>query len=52
MSNFSPEYTYGLQRAEVLGALINGVSLLALSFTILVQAIQRFLEPEGSSTYE
>ncbi|KAJ3053961.1 hypothetical protein HK097_002980 [Rhizophlyctis rosea] len=39
------KYTYGWQRAEVLGALINGVFLLALTFIIMVEAIQRFVEP-------
>ncbi|KAK6096579.1 Zinc resistance conferring protein [Batrachochytrium dendrobatidis] len=42
---YDPQYTYGLQRAEVLGALINGVSLLALCFSISIEAIQRFFEP-------
>ncbi|KAI8898281.1 cation efflux protein [Globomyces pollinis-pini] len=41
-----PEYSFGLQRAEVLGALINGVSLLALSATLIIEAIQRFFKPE------
>ncbi|KAI8814164.1 zinc/cadmium resistance protein-like protein [Cladochytrium replicatum] len=44
-SNSTPSYTYGLQRAEVLGALVNGVFLLALCFTIIVQAIERFVTP-------
>ena len=35
--------TYGWARAEVVGALINSVFLLALSFSISVEAIQRFL---------
>ncbi len=38
-------YTYGLQRAEVLGALMNGVSLLTLCFTILLESIQRLFDP-------
>jgi len=37
--------TYGWVRAEILGGLINGVLLLSLSFTIIIQAIQRFFEP-------
>jgi zinc transporter 1 len=41
----SSTYTYGLQRAEVLGALINAVSLLTLCFTIIIEAIQRLFEP-------
>ncbi|KAK6458074.1 cation efflux protein [Scheffersomyces xylosifermentans] len=39
------KYTYGWQRAEILGALINAVFLLALCFTIIIEAIQRFFEP-------
>lgn len=39
--------TYGWQRAEQLGALVNGVFLIALSFTIFVEAIQRFISPVG-----
>lgn len=39
-------YTYGWQRAEVLGALVNGVFLLALCLSIFLEAIQRFFEPQ------
>ncbi|KAI9011518.1 cation efflux family-domain-containing protein [Gaertneriomyces semiglobifer] len=42
----TPRFTYGLQRAEILGALVNGVFLLALCFTIVVEAIQRYFNPE------
>ncbi|ORY05640.1 cation efflux protein [Basidiobolus meristosporus CBS 931.73] len=45
--NHSSQYTYGWQRAEILGALINGVFLLALCFSIFVEAIQRFFEPRA-----
>ncbi len=38
----SSKYSYGWQRAEVLGALINGVFLLALCFSIGLEAITRF----------
>ena len=38
--------TYGWQRAEVLGALVNSVFLIALCFTIVVEAVQRFIEFE------
>ena len=41
----SKNYTYGWQRAETLGALINGVFLVALCVTIFLQAIERFVEP-------
>lgn len=40
------EFSFGLQRAEVLGALINGVTLLALSFTLIIEALDRFFMPE------
>ncbi|KAG2467565.1 ZNT10 protein, partial [Polypterus senegalus] len=39
-------FTYGLPRAEVVGALCNAVFLTALCFTIFVQAIMRLVEPE------
>ncbi|KAG0148802.1 hypothetical protein CROQUDRAFT_105523 [Cronartium quercuum f. sp. fusiforme G11] len=39
------EYSYGWQRAEILGALINGVFLLALCFSIFLEAIQRVFDP-------
>lgn len=39
-------YTYGWQRAEILGALINAVFLLALCFSIIIEAIQRLLDPQ------
>ncbi|CAG8564484.1 5992_t:CDS:2, partial [Ambispora leptoticha] len=45
-TSFSSKYSYGWQRAEVLGALINGVFLLALCFSIFIEAIQRFFEPQ------
>ena len=37
----SHKNTYGWARAEVLGALVNSVFLIALCFTIFVEAIQR-----------
>ncbi|KAK9474502.1 cation efflux protein [Dipodascopsis tothii] len=40
------EYSYGWQRAEILGALVNGVFLLALCLTIFLEALQRFVEPQ------
>ncbi|KAJ3005122.1 hypothetical protein HKX48_000866 [Thoreauomyces humboldtii] len=39
--------SYGWQRAEVLGALVNGVFLLALCFTIFIEALQRFAQPKA-----
>ncbi|KAG0192855.1 hypothetical protein DFQ28_007465 [Apophysomyces sp. BC1034] len=46
MTHWDPKYSYGWQRAEILGALINGVFLVALCFTIALSAIQRFIQPE------
>ncbi|CEG84171.1 Putative Cobalt uptake protein COT1 [Rhizopus microsporus] len=45
-TKYDPRYSYGWQRAEILGALINGVFLLALCFTILIDSIERFVSPE------
>ena len=41
----SKQFTYGWQRAETIGALVNATFLLALCFTIIVSAIQRLVEP-------
>jgi cobalt-zinc-cadmium efflux system protein len=38
-------YTYGLKRAEILSALINGGALLALGALFVVEAIRRLLDP-------
>jgi len=38
--------TYGWARAEVLGALVNAVFLVALCFSITMEALKRFYEPE------
>lgn len=40
------KYTYGWQRAEILGLLINAVFLVALCFSIFIEAIQRFVQPQ------
>jgi solute carrier family 30 (zinc transporter), member 1 len=45
----SKMYTYGWQRAETLGALINGVFLIALCLSIFLEAIQRFVTPQTVS---
>ena len=34
-------------RAEVIGGLVNGVFLIAVCFFIILEAIQRFIEPPG-----
>ena len=39
----SKRNTYGWVRAEILGALVNAVFLLALCFSILVEAIKRIV---------
>lgn len=44
-SGSTPTFSYGMQRAEILGALVNAVFLLALCVTILLEAIQRFVDP-------
>ncbi len=41
----SNQHTFGWQRAEIIGALINATFLLALCFTIIISSIQRFIEP-------
>jgi len=38
--------TYGWARAEVLGALVNAVFLVALCFSITIESAKRFYEPE------
>lgn len=42
-SRAHPQYSYGWQRAEILGALFNGVFLLALCFSIFMEALERLL---------
>jgi len=45
-----PRYSYGWHRAEILAALVNGVFLLALCFSISLEAIGRFfITPEISN---
>jgi cobalt-zinc-cadmium efflux system protein len=41
----TPERTYGFKRAEVLAALANGVTLVALSIWIFVEAFRRLDDP-------
>ena len=41
----SHRHTYGLGRAEVLAALLNGLAMLLLVVAILVEAVQRFQAP-------
>lgn len=39
-------YTYGWKRAEILGALVNAIFLIALCVSIFIEAVQRFFEPQ------
>ncbi|HEX9684852.1 MAG TPA: cation diffusion facilitator family transporter [Burkholderiales bacterium] len=39
------EHSYGWQRAEVIGALLNGVLMLAIVVTLVVEAVSRLLAP-------
>jgi cobalt-zinc-cadmium efflux system protein len=41
----SPEYTFGLRRAPVLGALINGVLLVGIVTVVVVEALRRLGAP-------
>lgn len=45
-NQWNPKYSYGWQRAEILGALVNAAFLLALCVMIVIEAIQRFVEPQ------
>ncbi|KAG0249663.1 hypothetical protein BG011_009041 [Mortierella polycephala] len=45
-TKWEPTLSYGWQRAELLGALYNGIFLLALCFSIFLDAIERFFKPE------
>lgn len=40
-----PVWTYGLKRAEILSAAVNGVSLAAIGLVITVEAIRRLVAP-------
>jgi cation diffusion facilitator family transporter len=42
----SANNTFGWKRAEVLGGLVNSVFLLALCFSIIIEALNRFFEQE------
>jgi len=41
----SPSRTYGYHRAEVLGALVNAMALVAVAGGILLEAVRRFSDP-------
>jgi len=38
--------TYGFKRAEILSAFINSVTLIAIAIYLIVEAVERFLNPE------
>jgi len=42
----SARHTYGLQRAEVLGALVNALTLVAVVAWISLEAVRRLMDPE------
>ncbi|MDA2937302.1 cation diffusion facilitator family transporter, partial [Acidobacteria bacterium AH-259-A15] len=46
------EKTYGYFRVEILAALINGATLLVIAFFILLEAHERFLQPEEIKSFE
>lgn len=48
----SERRTYGLHRAEIFAALINGVTVFIIALGILYNAIQRFLSPQPIKTKE
>ncbi|KAI6153524.1 cation efflux protein [Pisolithus tinctorius] len=49
-NSMDSRYSYGWHRAEILAALINGVFLLALCFSIAMEALERFVStPEISN---
>ncbi|HTU24251.1 MAG TPA: cation diffusion facilitator family transporter [Pirellulales bacterium] len=41
----TPEHSYGYRRAEILAALANGTTLIAISIVIFVEAVMRFSHP-------
>lgn len=41
----SPQHTFGYRRTEILAALINGATLVAVAVFILVEAVQRLRQP-------
>ncbi|WP_440056801.1 cation diffusion facilitator family transporter (plasmid) [Pseudoalteromonas sp. T1lg65] len=42
----SQELTYGYQRAEIIGALINSATLIIIGFYLLFEAVSRFITPQ------
>lgn len=48
----SERRTFGLYRTEILAALLNGISVLLISFYIFYEGYRRFLNPEPIATAE
>ena len=44
--NYKDNYTFGYLRAEVVGGLCNSVFLIALCFTIILDAVKHLFDPE------
>lgn len=42
----TPKQTYGYKRAEILSAFVNSVTLIAIAIYLIVEAVERFLNPE------
>jgi len=42
----TPQLSYGYYRAEILAALANGATLIAISIMIFIEAVHRFSEPQ------
>jgi cobalt-zinc-cadmium efflux system protein len=41
----TPERTFGYQRSEILGALVNGITLVTIAVLIFVQGVSRLFDP-------
>jgi len=50
-SEADDKYTYGWHRAEILAALVNGVFLLALCFSVSLEALERFFSAPGKFSF-
>ena len=50
-SETNDKYTYGWHRAEILAALVNGVFLLALCFSVSLEALERFFSAPGELVF-
>lgn len=48
--SYPRRFTYGLRRVEILAALLNGLSLLAICLYIVIESIGRFMAPEAIHT--